>query len=51
MTGTLWYFINDSLHEDLRLPTVTELTKIYYNAELFNNPNPLTKIMFLLFSF
>ena len=39
-----WYVTNETLHNDLRIPTVDQLAKLYYNrfhSKLQHHPNPL----------
>jgi len=39
-----WYVTNETLHKDLRIPTVDQLAKLYYNRfhyKLQHHPNPL----------
>lgn len=52
ITNAPWCVINTSLHKDLQLPPVTDLTKIYYKIfhdKVQTNLNPLIKNMTLLF--
>ncbi|KAF0764092.1 zinc finger MYM-type protein 6-like [Aphis craccivora] len=39
-----WYITNETLHNDLRIPTVDQLAKLYYNrfhSKLQHHPIPL----------
>ncbi|KAF0756933.1 zinc finger MYM-type protein 6-like [Aphis craccivora] len=40
----VWYVTNETLHNDLRIPTVDQLAKLYYkrfHSKLQHHPNPL----------